>query len=66
MNVRDVRKRLGLSAKNFAKMIGSNTCSVYNWEKGRTNPRDKKIWSRINALVSLFKHIEENPDYLIK
>lgn len=63
--IRELRKKTGLSAKKFAKVIGSNTCSVYNWEQGRTSPRDKKIYSRINALIEFFEKIEKNPDLLL-
>lgn len=66
INIREYRKKLGLSAEKFAKLIGSNTCSVYNWEKGRTHPKYPVIWQRILKLCDLFKKIEENPDYLIE
>lgn len=65
-NIREIRKKLGLSAETFAKLIGSNTCSVYNWEKKRSNPRYKYLWERIYKLCELFKKIEDDPDYLIK
>lgn len=64
--IRNIRKKLGVSAETFARLIGSNTCSVYNWEKGRTSPRYKIIWDRIKALCGFFEKLEENPDYLIK
>lgn len=64
--VRELRRELGLSVSQFAKLIGSNTCSVYYWEQGKTNPRYSKIWDRIYALQKLFKKIRENPDYLLK
>ena len=66
INIREYRKKLGLSAERFARMIGSNTCSVYNWEKGRTRPKYPVIWKRVFKLCELFKKIEENPDYLIE
>lgn len=33
------RKRLGLSAADFGKLIGVSGASVYNWEEGKTRPR---------------------------
>lgn len=33
------RKRLGLSAADFGKLIGVSGASVYLWEKGETRPR---------------------------
>ena len=32
------RKRLGLSAANFGKLIGVSGASVYLWEKGEIRP----------------------------
>ncbi len=67
MNIRESRKRLGLSASKLSKIIGTNTCSVYKWEQGKTSPRNKeKIFSRINALIELFDNLEKNCDFLLK
>lgn len=33
------RKRLGLSAADFGKLMGVSGASVYLWEKGETRPR---------------------------
>ena len=33
------RKRLGLSAADFGKLIGVSGASVYLWEEGKTRPR---------------------------
>ncbi|WP_421955779.1 helix-turn-helix domain-containing protein [Polaromonas sp.] len=33
------RKRLGLSAANFGKLIGVSGASVYLWEESKTRPR---------------------------
>ncbi|MES2634831.1 MAG: helix-turn-helix domain-containing protein [Pseudomonadota bacterium] len=37
------RKKLELSAADFAKLIGVSALSVYKWESGKTRPRDKQI-----------------------
>jgi DNA-binding transcriptional regulator YiaG len=37
--VRDERKRLGLSAKKYADLVGVSMLTVYNWEKKRSAPR---------------------------
>lgn len=37
------REKLGLSAADFAKLIGVSALSVYKWESGKTRPRDKQI-----------------------
>lgn len=65
IEVRNLRKRLGISAVKFAKLIGSNMSSVYNWEHGYTSPRSPQIWKRIYKLVEWFEAIEKNPDKLL-
>jgi len=37
------RKKLGLSAANFAKLIGVSSLSVYKWENGQTRPRRPQL-----------------------
>lgn len=37
------RKELGLSAADFAKLLGVSALSVYKWEKGETRPRRAQL-----------------------
>jgi len=37
------RQKLGLSAADFAKLIGVSSLSVYKWEKGQTRPRRAQL-----------------------
>jgi DNA-binding transcriptional regulator YiaG len=37
------RQKLGLSAADFAKLIGVSALTIYKWESGKTRPRDKQI-----------------------
>lgn len=37
------RKRLGLSAEDYAKLAGVSAQSIYNWEAGATKPRKQQI-----------------------
>jgi DNA-binding transcriptional regulator YiaG len=37
------RKRLGLSAEQFGKLVGATGQSVYAWEAGKTVPRGKSL-----------------------
>ena len=37
------RKKLGLSAADYAKLVGASALSVYNWEQEKTRPRDEQI-----------------------
>lgn len=38
-SVRSQRRRLGLSAEDYGKLIGVTGLTIYNWEHGRTRPR---------------------------
>ena len=37
------RKRLGLSADDYAKLVGVSAQSIYNWEGGVTRPRKNHV-----------------------
>lgn len=37
------RKRLGLSAAQFGKLVGVSAQSVYKWEEGKARPRAKQL-----------------------
>ena len=41
--LRSQRKRLGLSAESFAKLVNVSAQSVYNWEQGHATPRAEQI-----------------------
>jgi transcriptional regulator with XRE-family HTH domain len=34
---------LGLSAKDFGKLIGVSSLTVYNWENGKSKPRRSQL-----------------------
>ena len=57
---RERRYKTGLNVKTFAKIIGSNECSVYNWETGRTKPRYSEIEENIDNLVDLIEELKKN------
>ena len=42
-SVRAQRKRLGLSAEDFGKLIGVSGQTIYNWEQGTSRPRDAQF-----------------------
>lgn len=48
------RKRLGLSAADFALLVGATGQSVYAWESGKAKPRGKSL-AAIAALRGLGK-----------
>jgi len=37
------RKRLGLSARSYAKLIGVSGLTVYNWESSKSRPRRQQL-----------------------
>jgi DNA-binding transcriptional regulator YiaG len=37
------RARLGLSAADYARLVGVSPQSIYNWEQGQTSPRAAQI-----------------------
>lgn len=49
--IRKLRKRLGLTASQMAKLVGVSTFSIHAWESGKTRP---KLESQ-KALVALRK-----------
>ena len=59
-NYREKRKRTGLNVKTFAKIIGSNECSVYNWEQGKTKPRYPETEENIDYLVDLIENLKKD------
>jgi len=38
-SVRAQRKRLGLSAEDYGKLVGVSSLTIYNWEHGKARPR---------------------------
>lgn len=42
-SVRAQRKRLKLSAEQFAKLLGVSMQTVYSWEQGRARPRASQL-----------------------
>jgi len=41
--LRSHRARLGLSAADFAALVGVSPLTIYNWEKGKTKPRAAQL-----------------------
>ena len=37
------RKRLGLSAADYAKLVGVSPLTIYNWENGKSRPRKEQL-----------------------
>ena len=48
------RRRLGLSAEGYARLVGVSANSVYNWEQGHATPRPEQL-QKIAALRTIGK-----------
>lgn len=46
------REKLGLSAAEYGKLVGVSALTIYNWEKGASNPREKQLlaWGEVRNL----------------
>ena len=42
-SMRSQRRRLGLSAAEVGRLVGSSAQSVYNWEEGKTRPQARHL-----------------------
>jgi DNA-binding transcriptional regulator YiaG len=42
-SVKAQRLRLGLSAADYARLIGVSSLTIYNWEHGKTRPRQEQL-----------------------
>lgn len=54
-SVKAQRARLGLSAADYAKLVGVTQLTVYNWEKGKTRPRQEQF-AMLVAIRGIGKH----------
>ena len=45
--LRSHRSRLGLSAKDFGRLVGVSGLTIYNWESGKARPRKKQLGALI-------------------
>lgn len=41
--LRSQRKRLGISAEDYGRLMGVSAQSIYNWERGHTTPRAEQV-----------------------
>ena len=42
-SVKAQRERLGLSAADYATLVGVSPLTIYNWEKGKSRPRREQL-----------------------
>lgn len=58
VDVKTLRRRLGLSQQGFASRFGFDLDAVQNWEQGRRRPR--------GAARAFLKVIEKEPDAVLR
>ena len=46
-SVRAQRERLGLSAADYAKLVGVSPLTIYNWEHSKSRPRKEQLASLV-------------------
>jgi DNA-binding transcriptional regulator YiaG len=46
------RTKLGLSAADYAALVGVSSLTIYNWESGKTRPQQKQLaaWGAMKSL----------------
>jgi DNA-binding transcriptional regulator YiaG len=46
------RKRLGLSAKDYGRLVGVAALTIYNWEGGKSKPRARQLasWAKVRGI----------------
>jgi len=47
-SVRAQRKRTGLSAADYAKLVGVSALTIYNWEQEKSRPRKEQLASLVS------------------
>lgn len=65
------RRRTGLSAADYAKLVGVSPLTIYNWEHGTSRPRHEQFAALVSlrglgkreaqAKLRLLKAVEETP-----
>jgi len=46
-SVKSQRERLGLSAADYAKLVGVSALTIYNWEQEKSRPRKEQLASLV-------------------
>jgi DNA-binding XRE family transcriptional regulator len=56
--LRSQRKRLGISAEDYGRLVGVSAQSIYNWERGNVTPRAEQV-TALAALRGMTKQLAE-------
>ena len=46
------RRRLGLSAKDYGRLVGVSSLTIYNWESGKSKPSAERlaVWAEVRGI----------------
>ena len=59
-SVKAQRTRLGLSAADYARLVGVSPLTIYNWEHGKSRPRQELVAVRGIGKREALKRLEES------
>ena len=63
--IRELRKKLGLTQEEFAQLLGVGFTTVNRWENGKSEPRGQAL-EALEKLKTLIEEAEEGKDFTIE
>ena len=63
--IKELRKKLGLTQEEFAKLLGVGYTTVNRWENGKSEPRGQAL-EALEKLRTLVEEAEEGKDFTIE
>ncbi len=63
--IKELRKKLGLTQEEFAKLLGVGYTTVNRWENGKNEPRGQAL-EALERLKTLVEEAEEGEDFTIE
>ncbi|EDP73581.1 helix-turn-helix domain-containing protein [Hydrogenivirga sp. 128-5-R1-1] len=63
--IRELRKKLGLTQEEFAQLLGVGFTTVNRWENGKSEPRGQAL-EALEKLRTLIEEAEEGKDFTIE
>ncbi len=63
--IRELRKKLGLTQEEFAKLLGVGFTTVNRWENGKSEPRGQAL-EALEKLKALVDEAEKKKDFSVE